>query len=151
MRVATPNFFRLNGTSSRRCFGFHGFTRRANAPDWVPRARRDANSPLVAGSPMASSRFGSRSLALAVLFYFIPKLADAPLHSRALVVLGFWSLAVFGCWAGFYRGLPLPAWMVRVGIAGTMVLIVPLIATASNLWLTLGAGRGARRIAARLL
>ncbi len=58
------------------------------------------------------------SLALAVLFYFIPKLIKAPLHSRTLAVLGFWSLAAFGCWAGFYRGLPLPAWMVSAGIGG---------------------------------
>lgn len=80
------------------------------------------------------------SLALAVLFYFIPKLVNAPLHSRTLAVLGFWSLAVFGSWAGFYRGLPLPAWMVSVSLAATVVLLVPLLATVSNLWLTLGSG-----------
>src|SRR6185503_9070935 len=39
------------------------------------------------------------SLALAILFYFIPKLVNAPLHSRTLAVLGFWSLAAIGCWA----------------------------------------------------
>ena len=80
------------------------------------------------------------SLALAVLFYFIPKLVKAPLYSRTLAVLGFWSLAAFGCWAGCYRGLPLPAWMISVGLAATVILLVPLIATASNLWLTLGEG-----------
>jgi cytochrome c oxidase cbb3-type subunit I len=77
-------------------------------------------------------------LALAVLFYFIPKLAQAPLHSRPLAIIGFWVLAMFGGWAGFYRGLPLPAWMVSAGIAATAILLVPLIATISNLWLTLG-------------
>lgn len=80
------------------------------------------------------------SLALAVLFYFIPKLVGAPLHSRTLAVLGFWSLAAFGCWAGFYRGLPLPAWMVSVGIAGTTILLGPLITTVLNLWITMGQG-----------
>ena len=78
------------------------------------------------------------SLALAVLFYFIPKIAGSPLYSRSLAVLGFWTLAVFGTWAGFYRGLPLPSWMVSVGVGATVILIVPLLATVLNLWLTLG-------------
>ncbi len=84
------------------------------------------------------------SLALAVLFYFIPKLVGAPLHSRTLAVFGFWSLAVFGCWAGFYRGLPLPMWMINVGLAATAILLVPLLAVVSNLWLTLGEGSNAK-------
>jgi cytochrome c oxidase cbb3-type subunit I len=79
-------------------------------------------------------------LALAILFYFIPKLVNAPLHSRTLAVLGFWSLALFGGFSGHYRGQPLPAWMISVGIAASVVLLVPLLATASNLWLTLGEG-----------
>ncbi len=85
------------------------------------------------------------SLSLAVLFYFIPKLIKAPLHSRTLAVLGFWSLATFGAWSGFYRGLPLPGWMVSAGIAATAILFVPLICTVFNLWLTLGEGAGRNR------
>jgi cytochrome c oxidase cbb3-type subunit 1 len=84
------------------------------------------------------------SLSLAVLFYFIPKLIQAPLHSRTLAVLGFWSLAAFGCWAGFYRGLPLPAWMVSAGIGATGILFVPLLCTVFNLWFTLGEGAGGK-------
>lgn len=82
------------------------------------------------------------SLALAVLFYFIPKLSHAPLHSRTLAVIGFWTLAVFGGWAGFYPGLPLPAWIISVGIAATVILLVPLLATVLNLWFTLGTANG---------
>lgn len=84
------------------------------------------------------------SLALAVLFYFIPKLVNAPLYSRTLAALGFWSLASIGCWAGFYRGLPLPAWMVGVGVAGTTILLAPLLAVVLNLWITMGQGAAAR-------
>ena len=79
------------------------------------------------------------SLTLAMLYYFIPKLANAAVHSRALAVIGFWTLAIFGCWAGFYRGFPLPAWIVSTGIAATVILLVSLIAVVANLWLTLGA------------
>jgi cytochrome c oxidase cbb3-type subunit 1 len=78
------------------------------------------------------------SLGLAVLYYFIPKLANAPVHSRALAVLGFWTLAVFGCWGGFYRGVPLPAWMISAGIASTVILLTAFAAVVANLWLTLG-------------
>jgi len=79
-------------------------------------------------------------LVLAILFYFIPKLVNAPLHSRTLAVLGFWSLAVFGGFGGFYRGQPLPAWMISVAVASALILLVPMAATVSNLWLTLGEG-----------
>lgn len=80
------------------------------------------------------------SLALAVLLYFIPKLVNAPLHSRTLAVLAFWSLAIFGAWAGPYQGLPLPAWMVSVGRVASVLLLVPVIATVANLWITMGNG-----------
>ena len=78
------------------------------------------------------------ALGLAALFYFVPKLTNVPLHSRSLAIIGFWTLSVFGGWAGLYRGLPLPAWMISTGTAASLVLLVPLIATVSNLWLTLG-------------
>ena len=87
-------------------------------------------------------------LALAVLFYFIPKLVGAPLYSRTLAVLGFWSLALFGGFGGlngFYSGVPLPAWMVSVGGAAAVLLIVPMIATVANLWITMGQGQAAER------
>jgi cytochrome c oxidase cbb3-type subunit I len=80
------------------------------------------------------------ALGLAVLIYFIPKLVNAPLNSRTLVVLSFWSLAIFGGFGGFYRGQPLPAWMIGVGVAGATVMLVPLLAIVANLWFTLGQG-----------
>ncbi len=80
------------------------------------------------------------SIALAILFYFIPKLVGAPLYSRALAIIGFWSLAAVGSFAGLYHGVPLPGWMVSTGIAATVVLLVPLVTTLLNLWITMGAG-----------
>lgn len=80
------------------------------------------------------------ALSLAVLIYFIPKLVNAPLNSRSLVVISFWSLAIFGGFGGFYRGQPLPAWMIGVGVAAATVLLVPMLAIVTNLWFTLGQG-----------
>jgi cytochrome c oxidase cbb3-type subunit 1 len=84
------------------------------------------------------------SLTLSILFYFIPKLVNAPLYSRSLALIGFWSVAAFGGFAGLYNGVPLPAWMSSVGIAATVVLLVPLIATVLNLWITVGTGSAGR-------
>ncbi len=84
------------------------------------------------------------SLGLAVLLYFIPKISQAQLFSRSLALIAFWSLAVFGGWAGFYRGLPLPAWMISTGAAASVVLLVPMLATVANLWLTMGQGTHAK-------
>ncbi|HMJ92229.1 MAG TPA: cbb3-type cytochrome c oxidase subunit I, partial [Candidatus Acidoferrum sp.] len=77
------------------------------------------------------------ALGVAVLYYFIPKLGNGQLYSRALAILGFWTLAVFGPWmAGLYHGLPLPSWIVSVSIAATVLTLVPLVATVMNLWNT---------------
>ena len=84
------------------------------------------------------------SLGLAVLLYFIPKISQAPLFNRALALIAFWTLAGFGGWAGFYRGLPLPAWMISVGAAASVVLLVPMLATVANLWITMGQGTTAK-------
>jgi len=78
------------------------------------------------------------SLGVAVLYYFIPKLTNGgQLYSRSLATFGFWTLAVFGPWAAnLYQGVPLPAWIVSVSIAATVLTLVPLVATAMNLWHT---------------
>lgn len=81
------------------------------------------------------------SLGLATLFYFIPKLTGAPLFSRTLAVLGFWTMFIFGPWAGLYRGLPLPSWIISASVAAAVVLMVPLIANVVNLWSTLAGPR----------
>jgi cytochrome c oxidase cbb3-type subunit I len=77
-------------------------------------------------------------LGVALLYYFIPKLTTGgQLASRPLAVFGFWTGAVFGPWsANLYQGVPLPAWIVSVSIAATVLTLVPLIATAMNLWST---------------
>jgi cytochrome c oxidase cbb3-type subunit 1 len=80
------------------------------------------------------------SLGLAVLLYFIPKISQAPLFNRGLALIAFWGLALFGGFAGFYRGQPLPAWMISVGMVATVVLLVPMVATVANLWITMGQG-----------
>jgi cytochrome c oxidase cbb3-type subunit I len=89
------------------------------------------------------------SIAVAVLLYFIPKLSGAPLHSRALAVLGFWTLAIFGGFAGFYRGQPIPNWIISASIAATVILLVAIACVVGNLWLTLSDAKALRGAATR--
>lgn len=78
---------------------------------------------------------------LAVIFYFIPKLVERPLHSHYNSLFVFWTLALFGSWGGIPPGTPLPAWLPAMSTMGAVVTIVPILAVAVNMCRTLeGAG-----------
>src|SRR6267378_3832397 len=78
-------------------------------------------------------------LGLAAAFYFIPIILDRPLYSEGLALLGFWVLAGLAGWTGLTQiiGGPLPAWMVTTSIVAKVLLIIPIIAVAANLHLTM--------------
>jgi cytochrome c oxidase cbb3-type subunit 1 len=69
-------------------------------------------------------------------FYFIPKLLGRSLHSHYQAALGFWTLAVFGSWGGIPNGAPLPSWIISLGVAGTVLTAVPVLAVATNFYQT---------------
>lgn len=73
---------------------------------------------------------------LACSFYFIPKLLGRPLHSRQLAALAFWTLAVFGSWGGIPDGAPLPSWIASLGVAGTVLTAIPMLAIVINFYQT---------------
>jgi len=73
---------------------------------------------------------------LASIFYFIPKLMNRPLHSYYLAAMAFWTLALFGSWGGIPGGAPLPSWIISLGVVGTVLTTVPLLAVAANLFHT---------------
>lgn len=78
-------------------------------------------------------------IGLAAAFYLIPKAIGRNLNSHHLSLLAFWSLLLFGAWSGTSRliGGPLPAWMVSVGVAASVMMFIPAIAVALNLHFTL--------------
>jgi cytochrome c oxidase cbb3-type subunit I len=73
---------------------------------------------------------------LASIFYFIPKLLGRPLHSSYLAGLAFWTLALFGSWGGIPGGAPLPSWIISMGVVGTVLTAVPVLAVAVNFFQT---------------
>jgi cytochrome c oxidase cbb3-type subunit 1 len=78
-------------------------------------------------------------IGLATIYYLIPKVIGRPIHSYYLSLLGFWALALFYNWAGTHHlvGGPLPAWMITVGIVGSMMMFVSVIAVGINHHMTM--------------
>lgn len=77
-------------------------------------------------------------IALAVLYYLLPKILGKPIFGYYLSVLGFWSLVSFAGWAGTHFLIfgPIPVWMQSVGIVGNTMLLIPAIIVALNLLVT---------------
>jgi cytochrome c oxidase cbb3-type subunit 1 len=77
-------------------------------------------------------------IALATVYYLIPKLLATSIHSYKLAQLGFWAwiaCSAFGGLAAFI-GAPFPAWMVTLGIVANVLALIPVLAVAANLHMT---------------
>jgi cytochrome c oxidase cbb3-type subunit 1 len=78
-------------------------------------------------------------IGLATVYYLIPKVLGRPIHSYYLSILGFWTVALFYNWAGTHHliGGPLPAWLISVGIVGSIMMFVPVVTVAINHHMTM--------------
>ncbi len=74
-------------------------------------------------------------VALAVIYYLIPKILGKPIFVYYLSLFGFWTLVMVAGWAGPHYLVygPVPVWLQTVGIVGNVMLIVPVIIFAMNL------------------
>jgi cytochrome c oxidase cbb3-type subunit 1 len=81
-------------------------------------------------------------IALAGIFYFLPRLTGQPLHSRELATFGFWTLAFFTNFSGLTGliGGPVPRWMPAVSSAASVCLLVAVVSNGLNWHLTCAAG-----------
>jgi cytochrome c oxidase cbb3-type subunit 1 len=71
-------------------------------------------------------------IGIATIFYFLPKIAQRPLHSNYLGIFAFWTLAFFGSWGNISAGTPLPEWIPAVSMMAAVLTIVPVLAVAVN-------------------
>ena len=78
-------------------------------------------------------------LALASIYYLLPKLIGRPIQSYNLSLLGFWGLAFFYGQVGGHHliGGPVPGWLVTLSIVQSMMMILPVAAFTVNQHLTL--------------
>ncbi len=78
---------------------------------------------------------------LASTFYVLPKLTGRPLQSHYLALFAFWTLILFGTWTGIPAHAALPAWMPTLSGAASVMLLIPVLAVATSVILTV---RGAK-------
>jgi cytochrome c oxidase cbb3-type subunit 1 len=76
------------------------------------------------------------SMALAILFYFIPRLSGQPLYSYALAVFGFWFYLLFSTASGFQNTPGLPNWMPTLSTVTNVLVLLPAAAIAVNWYRT---------------
>jgi len=79
-------------------------------------------------------------MALAVMFYFVPKVVARPLHSQSLAQNGFWLLLLIGGWTGLSQLSAVPAWIPAVSGAANVLLVVPVVVLTYNLYRTADGG-----------
>ena len=64
---------------------------------------------------------------LGLMYYFLPRQVDRPIYSHRLSIVHFWSLIFVYIWAGPHHLLfsPLPDWAQSVGMAFSIMLLLP--------------------------
>lgn len=78
-------------------------------------------------------------LALASIYYFLPKIIGQPVKSYGLSLLGFWGLAFFYGQVGGHHlvGGPVPGWLITLSIVQSMMMLAPVLAFSINQHMTL--------------
>lgn len=76
--------------------------------------------------------------ALAVVYYMMPRVADAPLYSQLLSIIGFWSLLAFYGHIGGHHLLqaPIPTWLKTMSVIDSFAMMLPVATVLINFWYT---------------
>ncbi len=78
-------------------------------------------------------------MGLAQAYYFLPKLANTPIYSHKLSMIGFWSIAFIYAWIGAHHMIhgPQSQWLQTTAIVFSMWLFIPVWTVVTNLFSTL--------------
>jgi cytochrome c oxidase cbb3-type subunit 1 len=84
---------------------------------------------------------------LGMMYYFVPRQAQQPLWSYRFSIVNFWALISVYMWAGSHHLLysALPDWVQSVGMAFSLVLLMPSLGSAANGLLTFNGSWGKLR------
>ena len=76
---------------------------------------------------------------LGMMYYYLPKRAGRPIFSYRLSIISFWGITFMYMWAGSHHlhYTALPHWVQTLGMAFSVLLLVPSWASAGNALLTL--------------
>ncbi|MEK7667399.1 MAG: cbb3-type cytochrome c oxidase subunit I [Gemmatimonadota bacterium] len=115
---------------------------------WFPIIFVTANLPIFGGVAQAAVNwwYGHNALglwitalSLATAYYLIPKVLARPIRSYSLSLVGFWALAFFYSLNGIHHliGGPVPTWLITVSITASVMMVIPVAATAVNFHTTM--------------
>lgn len=78
-------------------------------------------------------------MGLATAYYFLPKLANTPIYSHRLSMIGFWSIAFIYAWIGTHHMMhgPISQWMQTVSIIFSIWLFIPVWTVVYNIYATI--------------
>lgn len=78
-------------------------------------------------------------MGLAIAYYFIPKIANTPLYSHKLSMIGFWSIALVYAWVGAHHIIhgPMSQWLQTTSIVFSIWLFIPVWTVIINFFGTL--------------
>lgn len=78
-------------------------------------------------------------MGLASAYYFLPKLANTPIYSHRLSMIGFWSVAFVYAWVGTHHMIhgPVSQWLQTTSIVFSIWLFIPVWTVVYNLYKTL--------------
>ena len=79
-----------------------------------------------------------------MMYYFVPRQAQQPLWSYRFSIINFWALISVYMWAGAHHLLytALPDWVQSVGMAFSLMLLMPSLGSAANGLLTFNGSLG---------
>jgi cytochrome c oxidase cbb3-type subunit I/II len=79
------------------------------------------------------------TLGVPAIYYVVPIIIKRPLFSHLLSLIGFFSIAFFYTGVGGHHLLqaPLPEWLKTMAVVMTMLMLVPVLAFAVNIVLTM--------------
>jgi cytochrome c oxidase cbb3-type subunit I len=78
-------------------------------------------------------------MGLAQAYYFLPKLANTPIYSHKLSMIGFWAIAFVYAWVGTHHQIhgPISQWMQTTSIVFSIWLFIPVFTVVANIFATL--------------
>lgn len=76
---------------------------------------------------------------LAAAYFFLPKLANVPIYSHTLSMVGFWTIAFAYSWIGAHHIIhgPMSQWLQTTSIVFSIWLFIPVWTVVTNLYGTL--------------
>ncbi len=80
-------------------------------------------------------------MGLAQAYYFLPKLANTPIFSHRLSMIGFWAIAFVYAWIGAHHIIhgPVSQWLQTTAIVFSIWLFIPVFAVVTNIFGTISA------------